>query len=84
MDFIMKLPNSHRYDAVLVVVDRLSKYGHFIPLKHSYFARTIAEVFVKEIVRLYGVPISIVSDTNPFFLSIFWKELLKLQGLNSK
>ncbi|XP_047173484.1 uncharacterized protein LOC124841282 [Vigna umbellata] len=80
MDFIVKLPKSQGYDVVLVVVDRLSKYGHFIPLKHPYSARTIAEVFVKEIVRLHAVPMSIVSDKDPLFLSIFWKELFKMQG----
>ncbi|XP_047150879.1 uncharacterized protein K02A2.6-like [Vigna umbellata] len=84
MDFIMKLPKSHGYDAVLVVVDRLSKYGQFIPLKHPYSARTIAKVFVKEIVWLHGIPIPIVSDRDPLFLSIFWKELFKLQRTQLK
>lgn len=52
MDFIVKLPKSQGYDAVLVVVDRLSKYWHFLPLKHPYSTRTVAEVFVKEVIRL--------------------------------
>lgn len=80
MDFIVKLPKSQGYDVVLVVVDRLSKYGHFLPLKHPYSARTIAEVFVKKIVRLRGVPVSIVSDSDPLFFSICWRELFKMQG----
>jgi hypothetical protein len=56
LDFIIGLPKSKAYDAILVVVDRLSKYGHFILLKHPYTAKSIAETFIKEIVRLHGVP----------------------------
>ncbi|GAU16304.1 hypothetical protein TSUD_299360 [Trifolium subterraneum] len=80
MDFITGLPKSKGYEAVFVIVDRLSKYVHFVPLKHPYTARTIAEIFVREVVRLHGVPLSIVSDRDPIFISNFWKELFKLQG----
>jgi len=55
MDFITRLPKSNGYDSILVVVDRLSKYGHFIPLKHPYSARSVAETFVKEVVRMHGI-----------------------------
>jgi len=77
MDFIVRLPKSNGYDSVLVVVDRLSKYG---PIKHPYSAKSITEVFAKEIVRLHGIPASIVSDRDPTFLSLFWKELFRVQG----
>ncbi|PNX81711.1 transposon Tf2-1 polyprotein [Trifolium pratense] len=80
MDFITNLPKSNGYEAILVVVDRLSKYSHFVPLKHPFTARSIASIFVKEIVRLHGVPESILSDRDPLFVSIFWKELFKLLG----
>lgn len=63
-----------------MIVDRLSKYGHFVPLKYPYSARTIAEVFIKEVVKLHGIPASIVSDRDPLFLSNFWKELFEKQG----
>lgn len=76
----MGLPRSRGFDAILVVVDRLSKYSHFIPIKHSYTAKHIAEIFAKEIVKLHGVPNSIVSDRDPLFVSIFWRELFRLQG----
>lgn len=80
MDFITGLPKIRGTDTIFVVVDRLSKYAHFLPVKRPYTAKGIAETFAKEIVRLHGVPVSIVSDRDPVFVSTFWTELFKLQG----
>lgn len=69
MDFITHLPPSNGKTAIWVIVDRLSKFAHFIPLSNNFTATTLAAVFLKDIYRLHGLPKSITSDRDPLFLS---------------
>jgi hypothetical protein len=80
LDFIEGLPQSGSYNTILVVVDRLTKYAHFVPLRHPFTALKVAQVFMVAVYRLHGMPESIVSDRDRTFTSTLWKELFQLSG----
>jgi len=72
MDFIMGLPRSNRkFDSIWVIVDRLTKSAHFLPVRSTYTAEDYAKLYIKEIVRLHGVPASIIYDRGAQFTAHF-------------
>jgi hypothetical protein len=73
MDFIEALPKVGGKSVILTMVDRLSKYAHFIPLAYPYSATTEAQNFFSKIVRLHGLPRSIVNDRDVVLTSKFWQ-----------
>ena len=76
MDFIVGLPLTIRsHDAIMVTVDRLTKVTHFSPMRSSYTATAVAIVFVRDIVRLHGIPRKIISNKDHAFTSAFWTSL---------
>jgi len=81
MDFVTNLPRTGKgSDAIWVVVDILSKSAHFIPIRLNYPLQKLAEIYIEQIVKLHGVPSSIVSDRDPRFTSRFWESLQKALG----
>ncbi|KAF5441984.1 hypothetical protein F2P56_037062 [Juglans regia] len=76
MDFVEGLPNSGKFNALWVVVDRFTKYGHFVPISHPYTAKVVAQLFRKHMFKLHRMPQSIVSDRDPSFTSSArWEEV---------
>jgi E3 ubiquitin-protein ligase DOA10 len=78
MDFIEALLKCEGYSVILVVVDRFTKYAHFLPLKHPYTTTSIQQLFFSNIVKLHGLAKTILSDRDKVFTSAFWKELFRL------
>ena len=81
MDFIVGLPRIQKgFDSIWVIVDRITKSAHFLPVKSTYTMDKYAKIYVQEIVRLHGVPDAIVLDRDPKFKSAFWTSLHRAMG----
>ena len=81
IDFITKLPrSSSRHDSIMVVVDKLTKAVHFVPVKLTHKVADVAEIYMKDIARLHGVPKAIVSDRDSKFNSNYGRDCLKNLG----
>jgi hypothetical protein len=83
IDFITKLPRIvKQHDSIMVVVDKLTKAAHFIPIKLTHKATNIEDIYMREIAKLHGVPRTIVLNRDPKFTSNFWMGLFKGFGTN--
>lgn len=81
MDFIEGLPKSKGKIIIWVVVDKLTKYSHFMSLSHPYTGTDIAKVFMDQVYKLHGLPEDIISDRNLIFTSKVWQELFSMLGV---
>ncbi|WVZ53286.1 hypothetical protein U9M48_004252 [Paspalum notatum var. saurae] len=83
MDFVTSLPKTKKgNDAIWVIVDRITKTAHFIPIKTTYGGAKLAQLYIENVVRLHGVPSRIVSNRGIQFTSKFWKSLHEALGTN--
>lgn len=80
MDFIEGLPRSGRFNCILFIVDKFSRYAHFIPLAHPFSASDVAVAFMDNIYKLHSMPEKIISDRDRVFNSLFWRQLFALTG----
>ena len=82
MDCIEGLPPLGGKIIIFEVIDRLRINSHFMPITHPYTALTVARVFMDNVFKLHGLPLTIVSDRDPVFTSNFWREMFKLCGID--
>jgi hypothetical protein len=76
MDFIVGLPQtSQKHDSIWVIIDRLTKVAHFLSVHTTYTAKKYAEIYLEQIIRLHGVPKTIISDRGAQFVARFWEQL---------
>ena len=81
MDFMTHFPRTQRrHDAVWFIVDQLTKSAHFLAVRMTVTLEEFCRLYIREIVRLHGVPVSIVSDMDPRFMAHFWKSFQKAWG----
>lgn len=80
MDFIKRLPKSEGADTIFVVVDRLTKFAHFLPLRHPFAVVQVALPLWSHVIKLHGEPLCIVSDRERIFAGAIWRTLLTSIG----
>ena len=83
MDFVVGLPRSQQnHDAIWVIVDQLIKSVHFIAYNITYTVEKMSRIYIQRIVRLHGIPVTIVSDRDSRFMAEFWKSLQTAMGIS--
>jgi len=80
MDFVEGLAKSNGVDVILVVIDKLTKYGHFLSLSHPYTALQVAKLYFNNVYRLHGLPQAIISNRDKIFTGNLWQELFSLSN----
>ena len=80
MDFITSLPASHSCSVIMVVMDHLSKFAHFIALPSDFSTKLVVELLIQHILKIHGIPRSIMSNHDKLFTSKFWQHLFQKQG----
>lgn len=84
MDLIESLPKSAGHDTILVIIDKYTKYAHFITLKHHFTASQVSQTLLDNVFKLYGPPTAVITDRDKIFTSNFWAELFKKLGTASR
>ena len=80
MDFIEGLPLSSKQNVILVVIDKFTKYAHFMALAHPFTALQVAQLYLNTVYKLHGLPEAIISDQDRIFTSSVWQELFRLSN----
>ena len=81
MDFVEGLPKSEGKDVIMVIVNQLTKFGHFLNLSHPFTAQEVARTFLDRVTSFHDIPKTIVSDRDKVFTSSLWQELFKKLGV---
>jgi hypothetical protein len=81
MNFICGLSRSEGKNVIMVIIDKLTKYCHLIALSHPFKATTIADKFLNTVYKLHGLPTKNITDKDPIFTSVFWRELMGKLGV---
>ena len=84
LDFVEGLPLSKNYYCIMVVVDKLTRYAHFVPLSHPFTALQVATAYMTHIYKLHGLSYAMVSDRDRVFTSSLWRELFRQAGTDLK